>query len=54
MNDLQQFKRWQSNAGGYNHVAAVTRWQRMPDYQKQNMRRRWAEEDEKRNGKIIS
>ena len=46
MSDLQEFKRWQSKPnGGHSHVAAVIRWERMPEYQKQNLRRRWAKED---------
>jgi len=46
VNDLQQCKRWCGGKNGnFQAVATIERWQRMPEYQKQNLRRKWAKED---------
>ena len=46
--ELEQFIRWQKDAGNYHVTEAAYRWRRMLESAKQELYKKWAAEDARR------
>ena len=46
--ELEQFHRWQADAGNFHATEPVERWWKMPETAKQELYKKWAEEDARR------